>query len=86
MINPGLVTYNLGTELSYSVLEMVKAFEQTSGKVVAYKIAPHCAGDIALCYAVIDLAERELIWKALRSISDMTAGTWRWQSNNQDGY
>lgn len=86
MTNPGLVTYNLGTGQGYSVLEMVKAFEQASGKPVAYLIAPRRDGDIAQCYAATDLAERELGWKAERSISDMTADTWRWQSNNPDGY
>jgi len=86
MTNPGLVTYNLGTGQGYSVLEMVKAFEQASGKTVAYQISPRREGDIAQCYAATDLAERELGWKAVRSISDMTADTWRWQSNNPDGY
>ena len=86
MTNPGLVTYNLGTGQGYSVLEMVKAFEQASGKTVAYQISPRREGDIAQCYAATDLAERELGWKAERSISDMTADTWRWQSNNPDGY
>lgn len=86
MTNPGLVTYNLGTGQGYSVLEMVKAFELASGKTVAYQISPRREGDIAVCYAATDLAERELGWKAQRSISDMTADTWRWQSNNPDGY
>jgi len=86
MTNPGLVTYNLGTGQGYSVLEMVKAFELASGKSVAYQIAPRRDGDIAQCYAATDLAERELGWKAQRSISDMTADTWRWQANNPDGY
>ncbi|QUM79400.1 UDP-glucose 4-epimerase GalE [Moritella sp. 5] len=86
MTNPGLVTYNLGTGQGYSVLEMVKAFEQASGKTVAYQISPRREGDIAQCYAATDLAERELGWKAERSIADMTADTWRWQSNNPDGY
>lgn len=86
MTNPGLVTYNLGTGQGYSVLEMVKAFEQASGKTVAYQISPRREGDIAQCYAATELAERELGWKAERSISDMTADTWRWQSNNPDGY
>jgi len=86
MNNPGLVTYNLGTGQGYSVLEMVKAFEKASGKSVTYKISSRRKGDIAQCYAATELAERELGWKAVRSISDMTADTWRWQSNNPDGY
>ncbi|CED60505.1 UDP-glucose 4-epimerase [Moritella viscosa] len=86
MTNPGLVTYNLGTGQGYSVLDMVKAFEQASGKTIAYKIAPRREGDIAQCYAATDLAERELGWKATRQVSDMTVDTWRWQSNNPNGY
>ncbi len=83
MTNPGLVTYNLGSGQGYSVLEMVKAFEQASGKTVAYQISPRREGDIAQCYAATDLAERELGWKAERNIVDMTADTWRWQLNNR---
>jgi UDP-glucose 4-epimerase len=86
MTGPGLVTYNLGTGQGYSVLEMVKAFEQASGKKVDYQIAPRREGDIAQCYAATDLAERELGWKATRQVSEMTADTWRWQSNNPNGY
>lgn len=86
MTNPGLVTYNLGTGQGYSVLQMVKAFEQASGKTVAYQISPRREGDIAQCYAATELAERELGWKAQRSVSDMTVDTWRWQFNNPNGY
>lgn len=83
---PGLVTYNLGTGQGYSVLEMVKAFELASGKKVDYQIAPRREGDIAQCYAATGLAERELGWKATRQVSEMTTDTWRWQSNNPNGY
>ncbi len=85
-MNPGLVTYNLGTGNGYSVLEMVKAFEQASGKSIAYDIAPRREGDIAQCYAATDFAEQELGWKAKRNIDDMAADTWRWQKNNPNGY
>ena len=83
---PGVVTYNLGTGQGYSVLDMVKAFEKASGKTVAYKISPRRAGDIAQCYADPALAARELGWKAERGIDAMCEDTWRWQSNNPDGY
>ncbi len=83
---PGLVTYNLGTGSGYSVLDMVAAFEQASGKKINYQFAPRREGDIAQCYAATDLAERELGWKAKRQVSEMTADTWRWQENNPNGY
>ncbi len=83
---PGVVTYNLGTGHGYSVLEMVKAFEKASGKKVAYRIAPRRSGDIAQCYADPSLAARELDWRAERGIEEMCVDSWRWQSNNPDGY
>ncbi len=76
---PGLLTVNLGTGRGYSVLEMVRAFEQASGRPVAYRIAPRRAGDIAQCYADPALAASLLGWKAERGIEAMCADTWRWQ-------
>jgi UDP-glucose 4-epimerase len=84
--DPGLVTYNLGTGRGYSVLEMVKAFEEASGKDIPYRIADRRPGDIAECYADPSKAEKELGWTAKRDISDMCKDTWRWQSNNPNGY
>ncbi len=84
--NPGVVTYNLGTGHGYSVLDMVKAFEQASGKKVAYKIAPRRAGDIAQCFADPTLAGKELGWKAQHGLEEMCKDSWRWQSTNPDGY
>lgn len=84
--SPGVVTYNLGTGQGYSVLDMVKAFETASGKKVAYTIAPRRAGDIAQCYADPTLAAKELSWKAERGIDEMCRDTWRWQSQNPNGY
>jgi UDP-glucose 4-epimerase len=83
---PQVLTVNLGTGNGYSVLDMVKAFEKATGKKVAYKIAPRRAGDIAECYADPTLAAKELGWKAERGIEQMCEDTWRWQSNNPDGY
>lgn len=85
-LNPGLVTYNLGTGQGYSVLDMVRAFEKASGRSIAYQIAPRREGDIATCYADPGLAARELGWKAEKGIEKMCADTWRWQQQNPDGY
>ncbi len=83
---PGVVTYNLGTGRGYSVLEMVKAFEQASGKKIAYRITERRPGDIAVCYADPSLAKKELNWWAEKSLDEMTQDSWRWQKNNPQGY
>lgn len=82
----GAHVWNLGTGQGYSVLEMVCAFEEASGKLVPYRIAPRRPGDIATCYADPTKAERELGWKALRGLDVMMRDAWRWQSMNPDGY
>lgn len=84
--NPGCVTYNLGTGNGYSVLEMVKAFEEASGRAIPYKIAGRRPGDIAECYADPTIAEKELNWKAERDINEMCEDIWRWQSKNPNGF
>ncbi len=84
--DPGLVIYNLGTGKGTSVLDMIKAFENASGKNVDYKIAPRRAGDIATCYAHPAKAENELGWKAERGIKEMCEDAWKWQSENPNGY
>lgn len=76
----GVHIYNLGTGNGYSVLEIVRAFEKTSGKKVNYKIAPRRAGDIAMCYADASKALRELGWKAEREINEMCEDAWRYAS------
>lgn len=81
-----LYTVNLGTGKGYSVLEMVKAFENASGKKVPYKITARRAGDIACCYADPSLAKKLLNWQAEHGIKAMCDDTWRWQSNNPKGY
>lgn len=83
---PGVVTYNLGTGRGYSVLEMVTAFEEASGRKVAYRIVGRRPGDIASCYADPSKAQAELDWRAKKGIADMCADAWRWQSLNPDGY
>ncbi|HER63282.1 MAG TPA: UDP-glucose 4-epimerase GalE [Desulfobacteraceae bacterium] len=84
--NPGLVTYNLGTGRGYSVLEVINAFSRACGKEINYTITGRRPGDIACCFADPTLAERDLGWRAQRDIDQMCADTWRWQSNNPDGY
>ncbi|MBY8316288.1 UDP-glucose 4-epimerase GalE [Vibrio fluvialis] len=82
----GLHIYNLGTGKGSSVLDMVNAFSQACGKSVPYEICPRRPGDIAECWASTEKAQRELGWQAKLSLADMTADTWRWQSNNPQGY
>ncbi|UYO93925.1 UDP-glucose 4-epimerase GalE [Pollutimonas sp. M17] len=75
-----LLTVNLGTGVGYSVLDMVRAFEQASGKTVAYDIAPRRPGDIAACWADTDLAFQKLGWRATRGIQEMCEDAWRWET------
>ena len=82
----GRQVFNLGTGRGNSVLEMVAAFEQASGRAVPYRIVDRRPGDIATCYAETTLAETTLSWKAERNIAQMCEDTWRWQSANPDGY
>lgn len=83
---PCCLTYNLGTGRGYSVLEVVKAFEQTSGQSIAYQVIPRRPGDIAECYADPSLAASELGWSAEYTMQKMVEDAWRWQSNNPMGY
>jgi UDP-glucose 4-epimerase len=80
------LTVNLGTGQGYSVLEVVRAFEAASGREVPYRIVPRRPGDIAQCYADPSLARQMLGWQASRSLQEMCADAWRWQSRNPDGY
>ncbi|MDE6713482.1 MAG: UDP-glucose 4-epimerase GalE [Lachnospiraceae bacterium] len=82
----GLCIYNLGTGQGYSVLDVVKNFEEASGVKIPYEILPRRAGDIAANYADASKALRELGWKAEYTLKDMCADSWNWQKNNPDGY
>ncbi len=82
----GAHVWNLGTGQGYSVLDMVRAFEDASGKPVPYRIAPRRPGDIATCYADPTKAARELGWKAKRGLPEMMRDAWRWQKMNPNGY
>ena len=82
----GYKAYNLGAGKGYSVLEMVKAFEKASGRAVPYQILPRRDGDLAAFWADASLADQELDWRVSRGIDDMMRDTWKWQSNNPNGY
>ena len=82
----GVHIYNLGTGTGYSVLDIVKAFEQASGQTVPYAIKPRRAGDIAVCYADPAKAAQEIGWTAERDLNTMMTDAWRWQSQNPKGY
>ena len=82
----GLSIYNLGTGRGYSVLDVVHAFEKATGVKVPYSIKPRRLGDIATCYSNPQKAHDELGWTAQYDIEDMCRDSWRWQSQNPDGY
>jgi UDP-glucose 4-epimerase len=84
--NPQVLIVNLGTGKGYSVLDMVKAFGKASGRDVPYQIVNRRPGDIAACYADPTYAEKRLGWKPECELDEMCEDTWRWQSNNPDGY
>jgi UDP-glucose 4-epimerase len=82
----GLAVYNLGTGRGYSVLEMVRAFEEISGRPVPYQVMERRPGDIATCYADPALAAADLGWRAELGIEAMVRDAWRWQRDNPQGY
>lgn len=82
----GVDAYNLGTGRGYSVLEIVNAFIKASGVEIPYDLVDRRPGDIAICYANPDKAEKELKWTAKKDINDMCKDSWKWQSSNPNGY
>ena len=82
----GVKIYNLGTGVGYSVLDIVHAFEKCVGHKIPYEIKPRRAGDIPECYADCTKAYEELGWKAQKTLDDMCADSWRWQTQNPNGY
>ena len=82
----GLHIFNLGTGQGSSVLQMVDAFSKACGKEISYQVQPRRAGDIAQCWADTQKAHTQLNWQAIRTLKDMCEDTWRWQSNNPNGY
>jgi UDP-glucose 4-epimerase len=82
----GVQSWNLGTGTGYSVLDIIKAFEKISEKVIPFRYSNRRPGDISECWSDPSKAERELDWKAKLSLEDMIRDTWRWQVNYPDGY
>lgn len=82
----GFLPINLGTGTGTSVLDLVNAFTDITGQRVPYQFAARRAGDIASCYASADKAKELLGWQAKLSVAEMCADTWRWQSQNPNGY
>ena len=83
---PKVNVYNLGTGNGYSVLDIVKAFQQASGQKIEYKIVERRPGDLDVCYSDATKAYEELGWKAERDLLEMCEDSWRWQSNNPNGF
>jgi len=83
---PGCVTYNLGTGMGYSVLDMVKAYSAVCGRELAYEFAPRRPGDVAVVYADPGYAAEQLGWQAELGLEQMCADSWRWISGNPDGF
>ena len=82
----GVHIYNLGTGNGYSVLDMVKAFKAASGLDIPYQIKPRRDGDIAVCFADPAFTESKIGWKAQFGLTQMMEDSWRWVSNNPNGY
>ena len=83
---PGAQCFNLGTGKGISVLEAISAFKRASNRDIPYEAAPRREGDIAEIYARPDRAQQLLGWRATRTLEDMCADHWRWQSENPNGY
>ena len=79
----GLFIYNLGTGVGYSVLDMINAFERVNGIKINYKIAPRREGDIATCYSDPTKAEKELGFKATKTLEDMCKDAWNFENKNK---
>lgn len=82
----GINAWNLGTGVGYSVLEMIQAFEDASGCSIPHTFSPRRQGDIAQCWSDPSKALKDLGWRAELGLKEMMEDTWRWQSNNPDGY
>ncbi|NOU97323.1 UDP-glucose 4-epimerase GalE [Paenibacillus sp. LMG 31456] len=86
MATTGVDAYNLGTGRGCSVLELIAAFEQVSGRKISYTVSERRPGDVGECYADPSKASMELGWTAVKGIEEMCEDSWRWQSNNPNGY
>ena len=84
--NTGCDVFNLGTGIGYSVLDLVNTFGKVNELEIPYVIAPRRPGDVAQCYADATKAREKLGWTAKKTLEDMCRDSWRWQSNNPNGY
>ena len=80
------LTVNLGTGVGYSVMDVIRAYEEVIGRPIKYQVTDRRLGDVALCYADPSFAETVLGWRAERSLKQMCVDSWRWQSQNPMGY
>ena len=85
-LRPGVDVYNLGTGRGCTVLEVIAAYQQACGYTIPYRIVARRAGDLASTYCTPAKAERDLGWKAERTILQACEDSWRWQSGNPDGF
>ena len=83
---PGVETYNLCTGRGVSVLELIAAFSKAAGKDIPYQIVGRRPGDVGSCYASPEKANSQINWKAEKSIEEACEDSWRWQSQNPDGF
>lgn len=81
-----MAVYNLGTGTGVSVMDMIHAFEKACGHELRYEVIGRRAGDVASCYADASKANRELGWKAEKTLDEACADSWRWQSSNPNGF
>lgn len=86
LVETGYDIYNLGTGEGYSVLQLVRAFEEATGQSVPYRIMDRREGDVAECFSDPTKAEQQLGWRAEKTIVDMCKDSWRWREYNPEGY
>jgi len=86
MVSSGVSAYNLGTGTGYSVLDMIHTFEEVTGRSIPYRISNRRPGDIGISFADASKAQKELNWVAKKGLEEMCLDSWRWQSNNPNGY
>lgn len=86
LLGKNSLTVNLGTGQGYSVMDVIKAYEDVIGRPIPYEVVARRPGDIATCFADPTLAQNTLGWRAQRTLAQMCADSWRWQSQNPLGY
>lgn len=84
--NKGIETFNLGTGTGYSVMDLINAFSTINSKAIPYQFVDRRPGDIAICYANPTKAEKVLGWRAEKDLNEMCKDSWKWQTDNPNGY